>query len=202
MQTPQIGILLLAAGAGSRMKGSVKQLLPYRTLTLIQHSINVYQSLAVDARLVVLGAHQEEISKQTHWHDFQVAVNADWSQGMGHSLSYGLELLLQGNHLDYVLIALADQPLIERPHLEALIALAKNNPDKIIQSAFSDETGPPCLFPAHYFPELLQLNGAHGAKGIAAKYPEACLTLALPEAGTDIDTPADYEALLRLQSGS
>ncbi|MGY6560362.1 MAG: nucleotidyltransferase family protein [Nitritalea sp.] len=202
MQTPQIGILLLAAGAGSRMNGGVKQLLPYQTLTLIQHSINVYQSLSAEARLVVLGAHQEEISKQTHWQDFQVAVNANWSRGMGHSLSYGLELLLQGNHLDYVLIALADQPLIERPHLEALVELALQNPGKIIQSAFSGETGPPCLFPARFFDALLRLDGAHGAKGIAAKYPEACLTLDLPEAGTDIDTPADYQALLRLHTGS
>jgi molybdenum cofactor cytidylyltransferase len=56
--------------------------------------------------------------------------------------------------------------------------------------------GPPTLFPAAFFADLLALDGDHGARALLERDPARVARLPAPEAFLDLDTPADYERLL------
>ncbi len=101
-----VGAVLLAAGASTRM-GAVKQLLPWKDSTLLEHAIKQISGVGVDSLVVVLGAHREQIHEQIDFSGVDVTVNSNWEEGMATSIAEGLEYLLKKTpDLQTVLIAL------------------------------------------------------------------------------------------------
>lgn len=189
------GIIILAAGESSRM-GEPKQLLPYRGTTLLHHAIATALSLEGAPVVVVLGAHADKIRAQLDEARVLIAENPGWHEGMGGSLRTGLRALLDAHpEISAVIFLLCDQPLLTPATLENLIATHGHTGSAIVASEYNGTLGVPALFTRIFFPDLLALDGADGARQILWTHRAHAIGVPFSEGATDIDTPADYARL-------
>lgn len=193
---PVYPIILLAAGASVRM-GQPKQLLPYAGTSLLRHSAQVALQTTQPV-IVVLGAQAVQMKEELHSLPVQVAVNNNWEEGMASSVRCGLQAALQAHAaMQGVLFMLCDQPLVSSALLQTLISEKNKTGKAMAAAAYNNIKGVPALFDKILFDELLQLKGQEGARKILQRYPANIAAVDFPGGATDIDTPADYEALNR-----
>ncbi|CAM1342545.1 nucleotidyltransferase family protein [Tenacibaculum aestuarii] len=188
-------ILILAAGSASRM-GKTKQLLPYKNTTLLEWTIEQAQKSVVKNVFCVLGANKDAIEKQLSTKTVEVIYNPNYKNGLSTSIVKGIEFLLNYN-FDSVLIMLADQPHVTSEYLNSLIEVSKNNPSNIIASSYQGSVGVPTIFPKNYFNDLLDLKGDKGAKNFLLQQNNNVIKVNSTQNLLDIDTPEDYQHLLK-----
>ncbi|WP_281543251.1 nucleotidyltransferase family protein [Maribacter aestuarii] len=190
----KIAILIMAAGESRRMNG-IKQLLPWKGTSLLNHTINVLKGVQKESIFVVLGAYSEEIRKAIDFRVEEVTIleNLDWRNGLGSSIAYGIRHVLNlKNNFDGVLICLADQPLLHSDYYKKMIMEFGSGINPIVASRYKDKIGVPALFARQIASELMELKEDHGAKHILSKY-EARTTIVHPkELIKDIDTTEEY----------
>ncbi|WP_067037025.1 NTP transferase domain-containing protein [Allomuricauda sp. CP2A] len=186
-----ITVLILAAGASTRMEGGPKQLLPWKDTTLLGHAIRQARQIT-ESVFVVLGAHADEIKKIIP-NNVKIIDNPNWEKGMGSSISVGVEDILGTNsNPSGLLIMLADQPLLDASYLDEVKTEFQNNECKIVATAYGDKLGVPAIFHPSLFLELSKLDKDFGAKHIIEKY-KADTIIVFPEGKEiDIDTKNDY----------
>jgi len=196
MKSNHIGVILLAAGASLRL-GKAKQLLKFQNQTLLRRSVET--ALKVSDKIVVtLGARSEILRMEIENLPVSIAENKDWKTGMGGSVKIGLEKLLETNeNLEGVIIMVCDQPFVNADLLKAISVEFEKTNVPIIASEYENVRGVPALFSAKLFPELLALESKHGAKYLIKKYRQQVTSVSFPEGAFDIDTPEDYEKLLK-----
>jgi molybdenum cofactor cytidylyltransferase len=198
MNSSTIGLIILAAGASTRM-GTPKQLLAYRGCTLIRHMAEVAIASVCQPIAVVLGAKAERIKPEISQLPIQIVENQQWEEGMSTSIRVGLEALLAMNpNLDAVAIALCDQPFVSSPTLERIVEAYRLTGKPIIASEYSGTLGVPVLFNRTLFSELMTLKSTEGAKKLIKKHIHEVFSVPFPEGAIDIDTPKDYEQLQTL----
>ena len=113
--------------------------------------------------------------------------------GLSHTIRLGLEAL---GRCDAACFLVSDQPLLKRESVRALAELWRSRPENIAALAHGGVRGNPCIFPARFFPELLELREDHGGNTVIRRHEEALILWEVPEEElTDVDTP---EALKRL----
>lgn len=193
----QVGLILLAAGESRRM-GTPKQLLSYQGDSLIRHATK--EAIASECKevMVVLGAYGDRISPKLNNLPVHICNNTQWQKGMSSSISTGVKSLLEIiPNLDAVIIALGDQPLITAKIYDRLIKNYRKNKIKAIASTYTETIGVPALFDYNLFSELCNLEGYGGAKQLLQRYTKPEHNLTIPEAAIDLDTPADYQKLLK-----
>ena len=188
-----IGLIILAAGSASRM-GEPKQLLTYQGRSLIRHAVEVALNSVCQHVVVVLGAYAEQIKPEVENLAIKLVENTIWSEGMSSSIRAGINALEENNpKLNAAIITLADQPLISAEVFNRLVEAYQNTGKFIIASAYADVVGVPALFDRTLFPELINLQGDRGAKALTSKYTNNLISISVPEATIDIDTPDDYK---------
>lgn len=193
---PKVGLILLAAGASTRM-GQPKQLLPYLDTTLIGHVVGVALESSCKPINVVLGAYASQVRPELEQLSVNVTENPNWDRGVGTSISCGIsEILNSESDLDAVVIALADMPLIDSKHIDNLISLYNQKPKPlIVASSYGTLPGVPALFDSSMLSELANLQGSAGAKVLVRKYADISRLVPLGKNALDIDTPYDYAEL-------
>ena len=190
-------ILILAAGESKRM-GQPKQLLPYKNSTLLLEKIKQFQSLERVQVFVVLGAYFKDIFPSLRELPIKVIMNSNWQEGMGSSLSKGIELIQKKDMFDRVLITLSDLPLMESSHYDELIELSKSSGKRIIQTEYEETSGVPVIFDKSLFNSLARLKNEEGAKPLIEKYKKEVLKLRSKTPYFDVDTSDAYQKLLDL----
>ncbi|MGB5943400.1 MAG: nucleotidyltransferase family protein [Leeuwenhoekiella sp.] len=201
----KLAVLVLAAGAGSRM-GKIKQLLPFRNKSLLTHALD--EALAVtDAVFCVLGANSEIIQSRLEkdykpFDKIHVLTNTEWRTGMGSSIKEGVQTILKTVALDGIMITLADQPLVDRHFLKKLFESFRNKPDQVVASGYAGRNGVPAIFPKIYFEHLQNLSGDAGARALLndSKVPKKVISAKAKL--VDIDTYDDYIQLLQMSANS
>jgi molybdenum cofactor cytidylyltransferase len=188
-------ILILAAGSASRM-GKIKQLLPYKNTTLLEWAIEQALKSTVKDVFCVFGANKDEIEKQLTTKTIEVIYNPNYKDGLSTSIVEGINLL-QKHCFDNTLIMLADQPHVTSEYLNSIIETSKNNPSNIIASSYQGSVGVPALFPKKYFNDLLNLKGDKGAKNFLLQHNNNVIKVNSSQNLLDIDTPEDYQHLLK-----
>ena len=182
----KIGCVVLAAGNARRF-GSNKLKAEVDGESLIRRALE-----AVPNGLVTVVVSQyPEILALAGEYGFAAVLNDQPGLGLSRSVRLGLEQLLD---CDGVLFLVADQPWLKRDSAEALAALWAQNPGKIAAMAHDGVRGNPCLFPARFYPELLELTGDRGGSAVIRRHEDALILLetdALELA--DVDTPAALE---------
>jgi len=190
------GIIILAAGASTRM-GQPKQLLRVGSENLIQRVLRTALATVFRPVVVVLGAKWEKIEPELEAFPVHKVVNETWANGMGSSISAGLNYLLQEEStLDAVIILVGDQPLLNAQILLDLHQLAQTQQAPLVVSHYANTMGVPALFTRALFPELIALEGATGAKALIQKYRDRAAILEFPEGALDLDTPEDWTAFM------
>ena len=91
-----IGGVLLAAGAGSRFRaagGGVKLLAPVDGRPLVEWALAALAAAPLGDRVIVLGAHADELLAAIDLHGARPVRNEHWERGMASSLQAGLAAL-------------------------------------------------------------------------------------------------------------
>ncbi|HKK43257.1 MAG TPA: nucleotidyltransferase family protein [Bacteroidales bacterium] len=189
----EIPVLLLAAGASSRM-GQPKQLLPCGNNTLIEHQVHSLKKIQ-NPIFVILGSNSDSIIPLIEKQGVQIIVNDTWEMGLGNSIACGLKhVLREMPDLQAVLIVLLDQPFISVNHFRRMISEFRPGIQQIIVSASQTGwRGVPALFDRCYFDDLEGLNGDSGAKKIIEQNLNFVTAIICEECLDDIDTPESYK---------
>ena len=192
----KIGILILAAGASSRL-GEAKQLLKFEGKTLLRRAAET--ALAANQYLVavVLGFNADVLKTEIEDLPLEIVAATDWQDGMSRSISAGLRRLTEtAPDLSAAVVMLCDQPLITLQTIEKLIEEYQKTGKAIVAAEYNETIGVPALFAREKFDELLALKGDAGARSLIKKQAASELAkIAVPEAAFDVDTPTDYKNL-------
>ena len=128
--------IVLAAGAASRMGGRPKCLLKRDGQTLLQRLLARLEAAGIDETVLVLGHHADAVqraldSAPDHATVRRMALhrvlNPQPTDGQNSSLHLGLAKA-QTLAPDWLMVALADQPLLETQDLQDLVAAVKHAP--------------------------------------------------------------------------
>lgn len=184
-------ILILAAGASTRMRGGDKLMEPVGQTPLLARITRAAVATGV-AVTVVLPPNRPERRATLAGARAQIVLARNAGQGMGESLTTGLAALPPDAP---VMLLLADMPDITTEDLRQMLAAWRVTPGLILRATDAEGTpGHPVCFPAWARPELMELRGDEGARAILRRHAGRMRHFALPErhATTDLDTPDDW----------
>ncbi|MEA3441957.1 MAG: molybdenum cofactor cytidylyltransferase [Chloroflexota bacterium] len=192
--TAMVSAILLAAGESKRM-GELKLLLPFGTSTIIEKSIDALLSSRVNEVIVVTGCKAEEVIKRIAGKPIRIVVNPHYLQGMSTSITAGLNLI--DRKAKAIMIALADQPVIDSKVIDKLLEQFRRHDKGIAIPVYQGKRGHPVVFSVKYKKELLKLEGDVGGKEIIDQHQDDVLEVPVESRGIsiDIDNLGDYEQL-------
>ena len=202
----RVGGLVLAAGAGSRMGNRPKCLLQLNGMSLLERQLQALSLAGLRPVGVVLGHHAERILQEgvlTRWATQQVR-NPRPDDGHVSSLRIGLKALPAG--LDAVVVALADQPLIDAQAVQALLAAFAQRPagTQMLQPSVQGLPGNPVVFSGAVMAQILAGDEHMGARQWQQAHPEAVYRWETPHGHyrLDVDNETDRQAVAQLTGQS
>ena len=212
-----ISAIVLAAGASSRM-GQAKAALPLGQTgeTVVGRVVTTLLEGGAPEVVVVAGAHIDAVrSAMPAFAEAaagkpgrlraRVIEHPGWEQGQLSSLLAGLDAV-DDPLLEGVLVTLVEVPMVRRSTVAAVIAAWRRTRAPIVrpasvagQPASGQRHGHPVMFDRSVFADLRAANPAVGAKAIFATHKDRIVNVAVDDPGAfeDIDTPGDYEKVLR-----
>lgn len=196
-----LSAILLSAGESRRM-GSPKALLPHQGQTFIERICTAFLTAGVDELIVVLGARAEEIARVVPVHSaLRCVVNSRYSQGQLSSLMVGIGALSPES--EAAVVNLVDHPLVSSATIKAVIESFRRAPVPIVIASYNGQRGHPVLFSSQVYGEILAAPLDQGAKVVVRKDPARVREIALDDPGilADIDTPEEYQRLLKINCG-
>jgi molybdenum cofactor cytidylyltransferase len=193
---PQSALILLAAGASTRM-GAAKQLLDIGGKPMLRFAAETALASQCDPVIVVLGASEAEIRPALLGLNVEIVVNDRWAEGMGTSIQAGLVALamweLEHREIGGTILALSDQPFVTSIFLRGLVEKHSQSGRPIVAAQYAGTAGVPAFFARETFPLLMALKPEHGCKAVILDHIVDTLLVDCPEAARDIDTPEDYK---------
>lgn len=189
-----VGAVLLAAGAGSRIGNRPKSLLELGGVPLIRRQLIALSGAGVDEVVVVLGHHAEAIEAAVSEFPVTIARNPSPDDGQASSVLVGLQAL--AGRLDAVIVALADQPMVNAQDFTTLIGAFKKRGDaSMVVPRVAGEPGNPVIFEAELREQWLagDANGACRRWRVANPSRVHWLDTDNQRFRVDIDTPEDIE---------
>lgn len=192
-----VGAILLAAGAGERMGHRPKSLLELDGEALIRRQIAALIGAGVTELVVVLGHHGERIARAIQGCPVTVVHNPQPESGQVSSLRLGLQVLPA--QVGTVLVALADQPLINTQDISDLLQAYQARPagTQVLQPEVDGLPGNPVLFSAGVREQILAGDTGLGCKQWQAAHPQQVhrWVSANRHYRIDVDTLEDLQAL-------
>ncbi len=190
-----VGAVLLAAGSGSRLGGRPKSLLELGGVPLIRRQLIALSGAGVDEVVVVLGHHAVAIEAAVSEFPVTLARNLAPDDGQPSSVRIGLQAL--AGKLDAVVIALADQPLINAQDITDLISVFKKRGDdaQMVVPRVDGEPGNPVIFDAALREQWLAGDVNASCRRWRDDNPERVhwFDTANSRYRVDIDTPDDLQ---------
>jgi CTP:molybdopterin cytidylyltransferase MocA len=194
MNGNRVAAVLLAAGKSKRF-GSNKLLHMVGRKRLIEWSLGTL----IDShpwKIAIVISEEDEFNDVLP-KDIIRIVNRSPEDGIGSSISLATRHLEKD--VDGLLFTLADQPLLNKSDISALLSEFYRNRNSIIACASEDEVRNPILFPSMFFNELKELNDDKGARLIALRHPEVLLKLPTDASHLlDIDTVEDLKRVEKM----
>ncbi len=195
-KTPQVTVILLAAGASRRMRGRDKLLEPMGDMPLLRHAASEMLKSAASDVLVVLPPASANRRKALEGLGVQIVEAARASEGMAASLTAGLAEI--ASRADAVVIALADMPDVTSAHVDALVSTFSVEDGREICRVVtgSGKRGHPVLFGRRFFEPLGRLAGDEGAREVLAANRDVVVDVRTDGEGgvIDLDTPEAWAA--------
>ncbi len=134
-----LGIVILAAGKGTRMKSSLPKVLhPLAGKPLLEHVIETAQQLEPDQITVVCGNGAEQVMPLLEKHHIEPVMQSR-QQGTGHAMQQAIPVFEQ---YEKVLVLYGDVPLIRAATLTQLLTCCTDNHSiGILTTQLNDPTG-------------------------------------------------------------
>lgn len=191
-----IGIIILAAGASTRM-GQPKQLLSVPHTSLLRQTVEAALGSQCQEVVVILGAHAESIRPTIAQLPIQIVENTQWVEGIGSSIRAGVQAIQTLSKLiDATIITTCDQPFLTSELFNQLIEAYRTSLKPIIACEYAGTVGIPALFDVRFFSELLSLQGDRGAKKLLMAHQDEVGCVPFPEGAIDLDTPEQVTQFL------
>jgi CTP:molybdopterin cytidylyltransferase MocA len=192
-----IGAVLLAAGGGTRIGRRPKALLELDGEPLIRRQLRALAGAGVDDIVVVLGHHAALIEPVLQALSARWVHNPQPDDGPVSSQRLGLAALAQRNAgpPDAVIVALADQPMVDGPDITALLAAWQGRPAgaAVVYPEVAGQRGNPVIFSDTVRQQILAGGAGFGCRQWQAAHPAAVAPFVTDNQHyrVDIDTEAD-----------
>ena len=197
-----VAAVLLAAGAGTRMGNKPKSLLELDGVPLIRRQIVALQGAGVTELVVVLGHHANEIAPLLQDFEITRVINPNPDASPISSQRLGLQSL--SGQTDAVLMALADQPLIDAQDVRQLMDAFEQRPQgtDLLFPLVEGQPGNPVIFTAAVRIAMLACPSEVGCKQWRQQHAAQVKAFDCdnPHFVQDLDTPEDIDKL-RQSSG-
>ena len=196
--------ILLAAGSSARM-GENKLLLPLGDGTVVRRSARAMLARCAPL-IVVTGKDSGKVEEALRGLPGVIfALNPDWASGMVGSAIRGIEALPDATTPFF--LHHADMPFVETGVLETLYRAEKQRAESglaplALFASLNGVAGHPVLFPPSYIPALRAAGKGERLKAVVEGLGCALVETGCDAVLEDMDTPVDYEALLRKYCGA
>ena len=195
-ETMGIAAVIVAAGAGRRLGGVAKALLPHRGQSYLAAIAATARTVGlVDAVVVVGEPFGQEVAAHARQLGLRVRVNPAPDRGMASSVALGFAALGSGP-AGAAWLWPVDHPAVTEATLRRL-ALAIGQAE-VVQPRYLGRGGHPPLCRRTLWPQLAACAGptssARGARGVLRAARLVAVDVDDPGVVRDVDTPADLEA--------
>ena len=190
MDALKVGCVVMAAGNARRF-GENKLAARLKGRSLISRALDAVPAEQLHA-VVVVSQYPQVMDLAGTFH-FAALYNPHPDWGISHTIALGLTAL---RDCDGVLFLVSDQPLLRRESVAAVVAAWRRQPEKIAALGHGGVRGNPCLFPARFFPELLELREDRGGNAVIRRHEGDLILLEVDGAELyDVDTAQALEQL-------
>jgi molybdenum cofactor cytidylyltransferase len=197
--TPTEGLaaIVLAAGLSRRM-GRPKLVLPWGKTSVIAQVTGVLLAAGLDPVVVVTGGAHTQIKAALQDQPTRLVYNPRYAEDqMALSLQAGLAEI-QSNWPDSIqaaLIALGDQPQIEAPVVQAVIAEFQASGAALVAPSYQMHRGHPWVVHRSLWAKIMALTPPQTLRDFLADNIRSIhyLVVDRPSILQDLDTPEDYE---------
>jgi molybdenum cofactor cytidylyltransferase len=184
--------LLLAAG-GSKRLGQPKQLLPFGSGTLLDHTLATARACEFDQLLCVIGGGADEVRERVDLSAAEVVVNDQFGEGCSSSIAAALSAV--DPECKVLVLMLGDQPGVTADAVARLLRGRGEAP--LAACAYDDGRGHPFAFGRATFPDLQTMHGDKAVWKLLDRAGDAVVDVAVPgPIPLDVDTWDDYRAVL------
>jgi CTP:molybdopterin cytidylyltransferase MocA len=194
-----IAAAVLAAGRSTRMRNP-KALLDFRGKPFVVTVLEALEALDIKHRVVVLGVDAPRIRPRLAGHACILVENLDADSGPIGSLRAALAALKPVRPTG-VLVWPVDVPHVRLATVERLMATRERTAAPVVLPTFAGRRGHPVIWGESLFAELEASPAAtrDGARALVHAYADqiAAVPVDDPAVIDDIDTPDDYERLIR-----
>jgi molybdenum cofactor cytidylyltransferase len=189
-----VSAILLAAGRSERM-GAFKQLLPLGTKTFVECCVDNLLASAVAEVVVVTGHNHAAVEKVLEDRPVRFAHNPDYRSGMAGSIIRGFRSVSTASNA--VMIALADQPLIQTDVMDRLISVYCETGPAAVVPRYLGANGHPIIVNRRLAGEIESMDLTMGLREVLRAYTAQTEYV---EVGTesvlvDFDYPEDYQRI-------
>lgn len=201
-----LAAIILAAGESSRM-GRPKALLPDPDgRPFVARLAATFAAAGVPHIIVVAGSQTAAISAALAADRGAAALrimpvvvtNPNPALGQVSSLWVGLDAAERAG-AEAVLVTLVDIPMVQVETIERVLAAWRERRAPIVRPAFGGRHGHPVLFDRAVFAELRSAPLDEGARAVVHAHAQEITNVDVDDEGCvmDVDTPKDYEKLIR-----
>lgn len=190
----KLGIAILAAGAGRRLGGVAKALLPVDGRPFLEQIVNTACEVGfVDAVVVVGEPFGDAVAAHANSLGLRVVVNPDPGRGMASSVALGFAALSEGE-ADAAWLWPVDHPHVTAATLRALVAALGTH--EVAQPRLDDRGGHPPLVARVVWPALAACTSVEGGARTVLAVADV-VRVVVDDGGVlrDVDTLADLKAL-------
>lgn len=178
------------------MDGRAKPLIERDGVPLVRRVVQALLAAGVGEVVVVVGHRSDEVAWAVHDLPVLVIVNEDYAAGHVRSLRKGLAALPDA--VTAVLVALADQPLLEAADVSAVIdAGERRGPARAVVPRVQQRRGHPVMLDAGACAEILRGNAGYGAREWLDEHPDEVAWFDSDNLHyvEDVDFPEDLERI-------
>lgn len=194
MTRAPIPVILLAAGASTRMRGRDKLLEEVEGQPLLRRQARLARG--VGPVIVALPPAPHPRYAALSGLDITALPVPDAAEGMGASLRTAFAALPPKTRA--AMVMLADMPEVQAQDLARLAAAVDVESDMLIWRAATAQGAPghPIVFAAPLFAQMRQLRGDDGGRSVVRAVADRVQLVPLPgnRARLDLDTPEDWSA--------
>lgn len=198
-----IPILVLAAGASTRMRGRDKLLEPVAGEPLLRRQARIARGATRGPVIVALPVAPHPRYQVLAGLDVVLLGVEDAASGMGHTIATGIAAMPPA--APAAMLLLADMPELTTEDLQRVAAAVDPGSGDLIWRGATQTgaLGHPIVFSAELFAELRSLSGDSGGREVVAAAKPRVVAIALPgnRALADLDTPEDWIAWRSAQEG-
>ncbi len=175
--------------------GEPKLLMQLDGESLIRRCVRHAIDAGLDSVVVVLGSHRELLEHELAGSACSLVTNPEYERGINSSLRVGVASV----PTDTIALAvmLPDMPLVTADMLAALVQRYRESDAPLVVSRYGQVRAPPMLYDRSLWEELEEPEGEGCGRHVVRRYLGDAAFMDWPtDALTDVDEPADYDAVV------